>query len=158
MPADDLLRFIGGPLPFSPWWVFAGFVAITSVIAWYGTVFVWTLPPSVLRRIPLIRLVHTQVNRRRFVRAIHGIDAQYRGGGIKPAQACAALSRTLRSFLYVATGIKAQYIHVEQLADGPLAAAAPIFKGLNEVQFNPETRSDVSALARSAQELVSSWS
>jgi hypothetical protein len=63
----------------------------------------------------------------------------------------------LRSFLYVATGIRAQYMHVEQLADGRLGAAAPVLNGLNDAQFNPEARTDVGALARSAEELISSW-
>jgi hypothetical protein len=157
MPVDDLLRFIGGPLPFSQWWLFAGLFVFIFVVAWYGMVFVWTLPPSVLRRIPLIRSFHAEVNRRRFVRAIRNIDAQYRGGGLGPAQACAALSRTVRSFLYVSTGIKAQYIHVEQLADGPLGAAVPVLKDLNDVRFNPGTRTEVGTLVRSARELVSSW-
>lgn len=157
MPADDLLRFIGGPLPFPSWWLTIGLAVLVAVIGWYVIVFVWTLSPSVLRRMPVIRSVHAWVNRRRFMRTIDHIDAQYRGGGLKPAQACAALSRVLRSFLYVATGVRAQYIHVEQLAGGPLAAAAPVLRDLNEMQFNPMARGDVDALARSAQELISSW-
>jgi hypothetical protein len=76
---------------------------------------------------------------------------------VAPAQASASISRALRSFLYVATGIKAQYMHVEQLADGPLGTAVPVLMGLNEAQFNPEGRADVGALARSAEELISSW-
>jgi hypothetical protein len=97
------------------------------------------------------------VNRRRFVRLVRNIDARYRDGGVAPAQASASMSRALRSFLYVATGIKAQYMHIEQLADGPLGMAVPVLIGLNEAQFNPEGRADLGALARSAEELISSW-
>jgi hypothetical protein len=157
MPDDDLLRFIGGPLPFSGWWVAFGVLCILIVMSWYASVFVWTLPPSVLRRVPVIRSAHAWINRRRFARIVSNIDALYRAGGLAPAQAGAAISRALRGFLYLATGIKAQYIHVQQLADGPLGAAAPLLEDLNEAQFNPEARADVGVLARSAGELISSW-
>lgn len=158
MPADDLLRFIGGPLPFSAWWALSGLLLLLLATGWCVSIFVWTLPPSTLRRIPVIRSVHAWVNRRRFVRLVRNINAHYRDGGVAPAQASANISRAVRSFLYVATGIKAQYMHVEQLADGPLGMAVPILVGLNEAQFNPEGRADVGALARSAEELISSWS
>jgi hypothetical protein len=157
MPADDLLRFIGGPLAFSYWWLVLGVLLLLTVTSWYAAIFVWTLPPSRLRRVPVIGAVHGWINRRRFVRVIQKIDAHYRDGGLTPAQASAGISRALRSFLYVATGIRAQYMHVEQLADGRLGAAAPVLNGLNDAQFNPEARTDVGALARSAEELISSW-
>lgn len=157
MPVDDLLRFIGGPLPVSPWWLVLGLAFLFSVIVWSAAVFVWTLPPSRLRRIPVIRAVHIRVNRRRFVRAIHKIDVRYRDGRLTSTQASAGISRTLRSFLYVATGARAQYMHVRQIADGPLASAAPLLGGLNEAQFNPESQANVVMLGRSAEELISSW-
>ena len=157
MPADDLLRFVGGPLPFSSWWVVFGVVCILLVMSWYASVFVWTLPSSVLRQVPVIRSANAWINRRRFARIVRNIDALYRAGGLAPAQAGAAISRALRGFLYLATGIKAQYIHVEQLVGGPLGVAAPILEDLNEVQFNPEARADICALARATGELISSW-
>lgn len=157
MPADDLLRFIGGPMPFPWWWPVLGILLLLTVISWLSAVFVWTMPPSKLRRTPVIRAVHARVNRRRFIRAIRRIGVDYRDGGLTPAQASAGISRTVRSFLYVATGIRAQYMHVEQLAAGRLAAAAPLLDGCNDAQFNPGARPDVAALGRSAEELISSW-
>ncbi|OBJ48085.1 hypothetical protein [Mycobacterium sp. 1423905.2] len=157
MPADDLLRFIGAPLPFSPWWPILGALLLLIVIAWYTAVLLWTMPPSRLRRMPVINGVHARVNRFRFTRAIRRIGVQYRDGDLTAAQAGARISRTLRSFLYVATGVRAQYLHVSQLAAGPLAPAAPLIEGLNDAQFNPEAHADVVALARSAEELITSW-
>lgn len=157
MPADDLLRFIGAPLPFPVWWRVLGALLILAVIGWYSTVFVWTLPPSTLRRLPGIRAIHGWINRRRFVRTIRAIDARFRDGGLTSVQAGAQISSAVRSFLYVATGVRAQYLHIEQLADGRLAAAVPLLDRCNEAQFNPEAQVDVTALGRSAEELISSW-
>ncbi|WP_156689744.1 hypothetical protein [Mycobacterium sp. Marseille-P9652] len=157
MPADGLLRFIGGPPAFSAWWPVLGCLLLTAVIGWYATVFVWTLPPATLRRMPVVSDIHAWVNRRRFARAVRRIGARYRDGDLTPAQASAAISRTVRSFLYVATGIRAQYMHVEQLAGGRLAAAGPLLEGLNDARFNPSARADVAALGRSAEELISAW-
>ncbi|MGZ4584031.1 MAG: hypothetical protein ACXVYI_06705 [Mycobacterium sp.] len=157
MPADDLLRFIGGPLPFSLWWLALGIGLLLTVIGWYATVIVWTLPPSRLRSMPMIKGLHARLTRRRFARAIRKIEAQYGDGGLTATQASARISRALRSFLYVATGVRAQYLHVEQLAGGRLAAAAPLLDELNDAQFNPDARTDVVALGSSAEELISSW-
>lgn len=157
MPGDDLLRFIGGPLPFPSWWRVLGILLVLAVIVWYAAVFVWTLPPSRLRRLPGIRIVHTRVTRRRFVIAIREIDTHRRNGGLTDAQASAQISRVVRTFLYVATGVRAQYLHVAQLSDGPLAAAIPILDDCNDAQFNPEAEVDVTMLGRSAKELISSW-
>jgi uncharacterized protein YjiS (DUF1127 family) len=157
MPGEDLLRFVGGPLQFSGWWMALGIFLLAAIIGWAAGVFVWTLPPARLRRIPVIRSIHAWVNRRRFVRAIRNIAAHYRDGGLTPAQASAAISRTLRSFLYVATGVRAQYLHVGQIAGGRLDAVAPLLDDLNQAQFNPEARVDVVALGRSAEELIYSW-
>ncbi|OBK15691.1 hypothetical protein [Mycobacterium asiaticum] len=157
MPVEDLLRFIGGPLPFSGWWAVLGIVLILAVMSWYAAVFVWTLPPSRLRGMPVVKDIHARVNRRRFARAIRKINSQYRDGALTPVQASTRISRTLRSFLYVATGIRAQYLHVEQLADSRLASAAPLLSGLNDARFNPEAEADVVGLGRAAEELIVSW-
>jgi hypothetical protein len=157
MRADDLLRFIGGPLPLSAWWPVLGVLLLLIVILWYATILVWTLPPARLRRIPVVKDIHARVNRRRFARAIRKIGAQYRDGVLTPAQAGARISRTLRSFVYVATGIRAQYMHVEQFGGGRLAPVAPLLEGLNDAQFNPGARVDVAALGHSAEELIASW-
>jgi hypothetical protein len=157
MRADDLLRFIGGPLPFSAWWLVLGILLLLIVISWYATVFVWTLPPARLRRMPVIKNIHARLNRRRFARAVRKIGAQYRDGVLTPAQAGAQISRTLRSFVYVATGTRAQYMHVGQFTGGRLAPVVPLLEGLNDAQFNPEAQADVVALGHSAEELIAAW-
>lgn len=157
MPTDDLLRFISAPLPFSAWWIVAGTLLITAVIAWITSVFVWTLPPARLRRMPLIRTAHAWVTRRRFVGAVRAAGDRHRNGQTTATAASTEISRTVRSFLYVKTGIRAQYLHVEDIADGPLAPAAALLEGLNVARFDPQARPDIAAFLRSAEELISTW-
>jgi len=73
------------------------------------------------------------------------------------ASGCAAISRTVRSFLHQSTGERAQYLHVEAMADAELAAAAPLLTRLGDAQFNAETDVDVSDVSARAQELIRSW-
>jgi hypothetical protein len=157
MPTDDLLRFVGAPLPFSAWWLIGGVLLVFVVIVWLTGVFVWTLPPSRLRRMPLIRTVHAWLTRRRFVGAIRAVCRRYRAGAVTDTQVSADISRTVRSFLYVKTGISAQYLHVDEIADGPLAPAAALLGGLNVARFDPQAHTDVAALGRAAEELISTW-
>lgn len=106
MPVDDLLRFIGGPLPSSMWWVGIGVLLIVIVIAWCVGIFVWTLAPARLRMVPVIGGLHGRLVRRRFVRSVQHTNELYRSGGLTAAQAGAGVSRVLRSFLFVATGVR----------------------------------------------------
>ncbi|GAS91306.1 hypothetical protein [Mycolicibacterium brisbanense] len=154
---DDLLRFIGGPLPFSYWCVAIGLFLIAIVIIWCTGVFVWTLAPARLRTVPVIRNLHGWLVRRRFARSLQRTNQQYLAGGLTPAQAGAAVSRILRSFIYVTTGVRAQYLHVAEIADGDLAGVGPLFRALNDVQFSVAPQSDMATLGRSAEELVRTW-
>lgn len=157
MPTDDLLRFIGSPLPFSGWWLWAGLVVLVAVLAWCLAVFVWTMPPARLRTLPLINKLHGWLVRRRFVGAVRRTRELYLAGGLPAEQAAARLSRTLRSFLYVATGIRAQYLHVGTIATSTLAPARPLFDALNDIQFNRSARSDLAAVSHSAEGFIRSW-
>lgn len=158
MPADDLLRYVSGPLPFSLWWLWAGIAIIVVVIASLAGVFVWTMPPARLRATPVIGGLHARLLRRRFARSVAGICGQYRTGGISARQASAAISRTLRSFLFLATGTRAQYLHVGDIAGGDLAPAGPLLEALGDIQFNEDSRVDVGAVGRATEELIRSWS
>ncbi|BBZ14679.1 hypothetical protein [Mycobacterium branderi] len=158
MPADDLLRYVSGPLPFSPWWLWAAVCLIVAVIAWLTGVFVWTMPPARLRAMPVIGGLHGRLLRWRFARSVARICGQHRSGAISARQAAAAISRTLRSFLFLATGTRAQYLHVGDIASGDLASAGPLFEALGDIQFNAESRVDVGAVGRSTEELIRSWS
>jgi hypothetical protein len=101
--------------------------------------------------------VHAKLLRRRFSRAIHTIDEQYRAGKLTAAQAGRQMSRTLRSFLHQATGSRAQYMHVDRISSSELAEAAPLLAALNDAQFNSASPVDVSEVGSTAEELIRSW-
>ena len=155
---DDLLRFVSGPAPYSPWWLWLGLALVLLVIAWYVTIFVWTMPSEQLRRVPVIRTLHSAVLRRRFIRSIRRIDARHRAGELSRTEAGTQISRTLRSFLHQATGTPAQYMHVEAIVASDLAAAGPLFAELNDAQFDPGSPAKVSAMGEAAEELIRTWS
>lgn len=154
---DDLLHHVFGPQPYSPAWLVWAVVLLLAVIGWYAGVFVWTLPSYRLRRIPVARRVHARVIRDRFSRRVQRLEGQHRAGHLSTPQACAAISRTVRSFLDQATGTKAQYLHVGALGDAQLAPAAPLLTLLDDGQFNAETRVEVGDVSPMAQELIRSW-
>jgi hypothetical protein len=154
---DDLLHFVGGPMPYSPWWLWLGLLLFLLVIGWCAGVFVWTLPSHRLRRIPVVRSLHAALLRRRFTHAIRSVDKQYRAGELSAAQASAQMSRILRSFLHQATGTRAQYMHLDDITASPLAKAVPLFSELNDAQFNATSDVDVTAAGSAAEEMIRTW-
>lgn len=154
---DDLLRHVFGPQPYSSWWLWWALLLVLAVIGWYTGVFVWTLPSDRLRRIPVVRRVHARLIRNRFARCVQRIADEHDAGRMSAPAVCAAVSRTVRSFLRQATGARAQYLHVGAMADAHLAAAAPLLSQLGDAQFNAEARVDVADLSARAQELIRSW-
>jgi hypothetical protein len=154
---DDLLRHVGGPMPYSPSWLWLGLFLLVLVIVWYAGVFVWTLPSHWLRRIPVVRSLHAVLLRRRFTRAIRSVGKQYRAGELSAAQACAQMSRTLRGFLHQATGTRAQYMHVGDITASPLAKTAPLFSELNDAQFNTTSQVNVIKVGSAAEEVIRTW-
>jgi hypothetical protein len=157
---DDLLRHVFGPQPYSSWWLCWAVLLILFVIGLYAIIFVWTQPSHRLRRIPVVRRVHARLIRNRFARAVQRIVDEHDAGRTAAPAACAAISRTVRSFLYQATGTQAQYLHVGAIADGRLAAAAPLLTRLGDAQFNAEARvsdSGVANMGAQARELIHSW-
>jgi hypothetical protein len=155
---DDLLRFISGPTPYSPWWLWFGLALIVLVISWYATIFVWTMSSERLRHIPVIRTLHSEVLRRRFIRSIRRIEARHRAGELSRAEAGTQISRTVRSFLYLATGTPAQYMHVGAIGASDLAAAGALFSELNDARFNAGSPVNVSDVGEAAEELIRTWS
>jgi hypothetical protein len=156
MPTD-LLRYISGPTPYALWWAVIAAALIAALIGWYAAVYVWTLPPATLRKIRGVSMLHRRLVARRFARAVSATTGSYRAGAMTPAQACAAYSRTLRSFLNVATGQRAQYMHTEDLAGGMLAPAAPLISALNDARFTPAARVDVERFGVAVEEMIRSW-
>nr|WP_090276371.1 hypothetical protein [Mycolicibacterium komanii]CRL69727.1 hypothetical protein CPGR_01657 [Mycolicibacterium komanii] len=154
---DDLLRFVGGPSPYSAGWLWLGLLLIVAVIAWYVGVFVWTLPSRQLRRLPVVRTLHARLLRRRFTRTVERVAARHRSGELTGAEAGAAMSRTLRSFLHQATGTRAQYMQLGDIASGELAPAAPTLAALDDAQFNAASPVRVDEVGAQAEELIRSW-
>lgn len=154
---DDLLRHVIGPQPYSSWWLWWAMLLILAVTFWYAVVFIWTLPSQRLRHIPGVRRVHAWLLRNRFARRVRAIADEHDAGRMPAPAASAAISRTVRSFLHQATGVRAQYLQVGAIADGDLATAAPLLTRLGDAQFNPRTRVDVADVSVEAQELIRSW-
>lgn len=156
--SGDLLRYLGGPGPYSGWWLVLGVLVVLLVIAWCAGVFVWTLPSSTLRRIPLIRSIHARVVRRRFARSIRDVVDEYKAGEMSSTDAAAAIRRTLRGFLALETSGRAYFMHVGDMAASDLAAAAPLFSVLDEAQFDTTSVVDLAGVGRDAEELIQTWS
>jgi hypothetical protein len=154
---EDLLRYVAGPTPYSPWWLWLGLLLLVLVIVWCAGVLVWTLPSHRLRRIPVVRSLHAALLRRRFTRTIRAVDKRYHAGELSAAQASSQMSRTLRSFLHQATGTRAQYMHVDDIAASPLASAAPLILKLNDAQFNTASQVDVGQVGSAAEEMIRTW-
>ncbi|GAC1407610.1 MAG: hypothetical protein NVS4B6_26260 [Mycobacterium sp.] len=154
---DELLRHVFGPQPYSSGWLSCAVLIILFVTGWYTGIFVWTLPSHRLRSIPVVRRVHARLIRNRFARCVQRIADEHLAGRISAPAACAAISRTVRSFLHQVTGGRAQYLHVGAMVDGHLAPAAPLLTRLGDAQFNAEARVDVADVSARAQELIRSW-
>ncbi|BBX64636.1 hypothetical protein MSAS_38100 [Mycobacterium saskatchewanense] len=156
MPGE-LLRYLGGPTGFSGWWWLVAALCAAALVGYYGGVYVWTLPAAQLRRVPVLRVLHARLLRRRFARTIATIAGRYRAGQLSGGQAAAAMSRTLRSFLHLSTGARVQYMHIGDITDNPqLAAAAPVFAALNDARFSTE-RADIDRVALATTEVIRTW-
>jgi hypothetical protein len=156
MPGE-LLRYLGGPTGFSWWWWLVAGLCGLVFVGWYAGVYLWTLPPARLRRLPLIRSVHSWLVRRRFHGTIAAIINQHAAGQLSDGQAAAAMRRTLRSFLCVTTGNRVQYMHIDDIIATPeLAPTAPVFSALNDAQFSTE-RTDFVRVAHAASEVIRRW-
>lgn len=154
---DDLLRHVIGPTPYSSWWLWATVLLLVILIVWYAGVFALTMPARRLRDLPVVGALHDDMVRRRFARTVHQIGAKYRAGDLATAPAGAAVSAALRGFLQQATGVRAQYMQVEQIAAGELARAAPLLEQLDDAQFNATSQVDIAVVSESAEELIRSW-
>jgi hypothetical protein len=153
----DLLRFVSGPTPYSSWWLWLAIVLLLAVIGWYAAVFVATLPGARLRQLPALGDLQARLTRRRFANSIRHINDRRRRGELTDAQAYDAMSHTVRSFLHQATGVRAQYLHVDEIAEGTLAPAAPLIAALRDARFDVGADADPDRLGAQAEELIHSW-
>jgi hypothetical protein len=155
---DDLLRYLLGPAPLPSWWTWLAIVLALLLIGWYAALLFWTRPPE-RQRIPrFVQRAHAALLRRRFAGSVRRIIERYRTGELDAADAGAALSRTLRDFLHAATGAAAQYMQLDELAEGELSRAAPLLARINDIQFNARSTEDVAGLSGATEELILSWS
>ncbi|MET0702680.1 MAG: hypothetical protein ABWY93_23755 [Mycobacterium sp.] len=154
---DDLLRFVSGPSPYSSWWLWVAVVLLLVLIGWYAAVFFFTVPGRQIRDLPVVGATRSELLKRRFARAVHAIGDRYRAGELAAAPAAEAVSRELRAFLHQATGARAEYMQVDDIAAGRLAPAAPLLTELIDAQFNADSAVDVGAVSDSAEELIRAW-
>ncbi|MCH9761750.1 MAG: hypothetical protein K0U75_14030 [Actinomycetia bacterium] len=153
----DLLSYVGAPSGYSLWWLVLAVLIIVVIAGFYVGVAVWTLPPERLRNHRFFGGWHRKLMARKFSATIDTITAQYRDGAISAAQACERYNRTLRSFLRLATGAPAAYMHVEEFK-GPLEPAAELITALNEGRFSPTADVAVDEYGRAVREVVCTWS
>jgi hypothetical protein len=157
VPGDDLMRFIGPPPSPSSWWLLLVAMLVAVVAAWCVAVMVWTLPAQRLRRLPVVGAVHARLVRRLFLRSVDQTTRALHGRVLAPAQAAAAYGRAVRSFLFLRTGIRAQYLHQADLGSGELAAAVPLLDRIHAAQFDADRAAEVPELGRAAEELIRTW-
>jgi hypothetical protein len=143
---DDLLRHVGGPTPYSSAWWWIGGSCVAVLAAWYVGVFLVTSPT-----------VREAVARRRSIKRVRGIGDRFRSGELGREPAGAALGHVVRRFLSEVTGVRAEYMQVDDIADGELASAAPLLAEVTDAQFNPDSRVEMTEAIARAEELIRSW-
>lgn len=154
---DDLLRHVIGPTPYSPVWLWTAIGLILLLGAWYAAVFALTSSRRPLRELPVLGAARAEFLRRRAAHAVRAIGNRYRSGDLAAAPAGAALSRELRAFLHAATGVPAQYLQVDAIAESAAAPAAPILAELTDIQFNHRSTLDAGTASATAEELIRGW-
>lgn len=154
---DDLLRYLMGPPSYSSGWLWIAVALSLALIAWYVAVFVLTTPGRRLRDLPLIGAARDEMIKHRFARAVRNIRSRYRAGDVTASAAGAAMSREVRAFLQATTGVRAQYMQVDDIATGVAAPAAPVLADLTDAQFNDHSTIDVAVAGECAEELIRGW-
>lgn len=155
---NDLLRYLAGPTGYSLWWWLLVGLLILAVAGWYAGVAVWTWPPLKLRSNKILGPLHRRLVADRFVKSVRATTEAHRAGTITPRQALAAYTRTLRSFLRVATGERSQYMQISELAAGQLAPAAPLVAAIDDTRFGTANGPvDVDRIGSAVEEAIRSW-
>lgn len=154
---DELLRHVIGPTPYSSGWFWLAVLLSVLLIAWYAGVLLFTGPRRRLRTLPLVAVARDRMIRYRFARAVRAIGDRYRAGELAAEPAGEAVSRELRRFLHQVTGVRAEYMQLDDIANSEIASAAPLLANLIDVRFNDESEVDVGRVSRDAEELIRSW-
>ena len=154
---DDLLRHVVGPTPYSSWWLWLAIGLTLLLVAWYVGVAVFTMPRRRLLTVPLVGATRDRVIRYRAARNVRVIGDRYRAGELAAAPAGEAVSCELRHFLHQVSGVRAEYMQVDDVANSEIAAAAPLLAHLVDIRFNATSELDVGQVSRDAEELIRSW-
>lgn len=154
---DDLLEHVIGPTPYSSVWLWIAIGLTLLLGGWYAAVFVLTSQRCPVRELPVLGAARAELLRRRSARAVRHIGNRYRAGDLTAAGAGAALSAELRGFLHAATGVQAQYMQVDAIADSIAAPAAPILQELTDIQFNHRSTLDAGTASATTEELIRGW-
>lgn len=157
---DDLLGYLIGPTPYSPVWLWLAVALIVATVVWCVAVLWWTAPGRRRSEPSLVGSARVALQRRRALRAIQTIQNRHRAGELTASGTGAALNEEVRRFLRDATGLRAEYVQVPDIAavsGGVLAPAATVLADLEDAQFNADSTIDVGASARAAEELVRQW-
>ncbi|MCV7419624.1 hypothetical protein H7K45_03640 [Mycobacterium yunnanensis] len=154
---DDLLRHVIGPTPYSSWWLWLAIALTVVLIVFYLGVFVATSPRRRLRTVPVVGAARDRVIRYRAARAVRAIGDRYRAGDLDAEPAGEAVDRELRRFLRQVSGVRAEYMQIDDVANSEIAAAAPLLANLVDVRFNAASGLDVGVVSHDAEELIRSW-
>jgi hypothetical protein len=153
----DLVQRLVGPTAYSSAWWWLALLLLVTLIAWYAGVLLWTMPGRRLRKTPGIGGLRDKIARHRYAMAVREIGDRYRSGELDDASACAAVSRVLREYLRHVTGVRAEYMQIDDIADSALAPAAPLLAALSDAQFNDVSEVDAGRASADAEELIRSW-
>ncbi|AWG48254.1 Uncharacterised protein [Mycobacteroides abscessus subsp. abscessus] len=154
----DYLKWVVAPLPYSVLWLVLGVIMILLVIGWCIGIFVWTMPVEKLRSIPVVRDISARVLRRKFNAAIDKVRRDHEAGALDSRQAHGAMSRVLRTFIYMRTGVRAPYMSLGEVAHSGAARVAPVVAQLYSGQFEMGDDADVAAAAAAVRDVIQSWS
>ncbi|MET0476067.1 MAG: hypothetical protein ABW001_15655 [Mycobacterium sp.] len=154
---DDLLRHVVGPTPYASWPLWLAVALSAILIVWYVGVVLFTSKDRRLRDVRIVGVARDRMVRHRFARAVTEIARRHRAGELDASPAGAAISLEVRRFLHRMTGVPAEYMQVDDIAESEIASATGLLEQLTDVQFNAGSQLDVGRVADDAEELIRSW-
>ncbi len=137
---DDLLRHVFGPQPYSSSWLWWAALLILLVIGWYAGVFVWTLAVAPAAAHPRRAASARPADPQPVHPPVQRIADEHDAGRLSAPAACAAISRTVRSFFIKRPARGRSTCMSARSLTGTWRAAAPLLIQLGDAQFNAEAR------------------
>ncbi|MGL6233713.1 MAG: hypothetical protein ACRC20_00050 [Segniliparus sp.] len=149
--------YVATPLGYSHWWLALAVLLVVLVVLWCVGAVLWTLPVSLLRKIPVLRDITRAVLRKRFAAAVDRVEKSLLTGELAPREAHHRLARTLRVYLHFQTGQRTHVMGLSDIEAGELKPAARAFELVSHGQFGFAENVDVAHTARVVKEVVTSW-